>query len=106
MNEIDVAQLDALLTQDPTVSVVDVREPDEYAGGHVPGAVSVPLSQLVARADEVIGLPSPVYLVCESGGRSGQAAAWLEAQGVEAVNVAGGTSAWRRVGLPVDVPAR
>jgi rhodanese-related sulfurtransferase len=104
VHEIDVAQLNTLLLEDPAVAVVDVREPDEYAGGHVPGAMSVPLSQLVARAPEVTGLPAPVYLVCESGGRSAQAAAWLEAQGVDAVNVAGGTSAWRRAGLPVDLP--
>lgn len=106
MNEIDVARLRTLLSEDPTATLVDVREADEYAGGHVPGALSVPLSELVARAPEVLGLPTPVHLVCESGGRSAQAAGWLEAQGVESVNVVGGTSAWRRAGHPVEVPGR
>lgn len=104
MNEIDVAQLNALLLADPDLPVVDVREPEEYASGHVPGARSVPLSQLVARAGEVTSLPTPVYVVCEAGGRSAQAASWLHAQGVDAVNIAGGTGAWRGAGLPVEQP--
>lgn len=102
MHEIDIDQLHALLEQDPTTTVVDVREAGEYASGHVPGAVPVPLSELVARHTEIGALPGPVHLICEAGGRSAQAAAWLEGHGYDVVNVAGGTGAWRAAGLPTE----
>ncbi len=97
MQEIDVTALAAL--GDDAV-VLDVREPDEYTGGHVPGAVLIPLGEVVERFDEV-PQGDPLYVICHSGGRSARAAAWLEQQGVEAVNVAGGTSAWIAAGQPV-----
>ncbi len=81
--------------------VVDVREPAEYAAGHVPGARLVPLATVPQAAGE---LPTdrPVYLVCQSGARSGQAAAFLARQGVDAVNVDGGTGDWVAAGYPVE----
>ena len=108
MREIDVVTLHGLL-QDPGTdaaspppAVVDVREPHEFAAGHVPGARSVPLSQFVDRLDEVTSLPGEVYVICESGGRSAQVTAWLEQQGHRAANVVGGTGAWRESGFPID----
>ncbi|MDT0165928.1 rhodanese-like domain-containing protein [Actinotalea sp. AC32] len=110
MHEIDVTELHQRLAQaDPTHEpphVVDVREEHEFAGGHVPGAVNVPLSQLVERVGEVTALPGQVLLVCHSGGRSGQVAAWLGQQGYDVVNVAGGTAEWVARGYPVHVPGR
>lgn len=81
--------------------VVDVREPWEYAEGHVPGARPVPLATVPARAGD---LPTdrPVYLICAVGARSGQAAAYLARLGLEAVNVEGGTSEWLAAGYPVE----
>lgn len=94
---VDVIQLaEARETGAP---VIDVREPDEYEAGHVPGAVLMPLGQVVARAGEV-PLGQPVYLVCETGVRSERAAKFLRARGVDARNVAGGTKAWIRSGRP------
>jgi rhodanese-related sulfurtransferase len=80
--------------------VVDVREPFEYAGGHVPGAVLIPLRQLASRVAE---LPhdAPVYVVCASGNRSLSAAGYLAASGIDAWSVAGGTGAWLRAGRPI-----
>lgn len=80
--------------------VIDVREPHEYAGGHVPGAHNIPLSLLPLRVHE---LPAGrrVYVICELGGRSYEAAAYLARSGVQAHSVAGGTSAWVRAGHPV-----
>jgi rhodanese-related sulfurtransferase len=80
--------------------VVDVREPFEYAEGHVPGAVLMPLRQLASRAAE---LPRGVlvYVICASGNRSLSAAEYLTATGVDAWSVAGGTGAWLRAGRPV-----
>jgi rhodanese-related sulfurtransferase len=108
MHEIDVATLHGLVTSAGAATppaLVDVREEHEFATGHVPGAVNVPLTELVARVDEVTGLAGPVYLICESGARSGQVTDWLEQQGFAVANVVGGTSAWRRSGYPVDRPA-
>jgi rhodanese-related sulfurtransferase len=97
------------MTDVPEVSVtdlpsnavlVDVREPDEFAAGHVDGAVHVPLSEVPQRVGE---LPDaePLYVMCRSGNRSGRAAAWLNAQGIESVNVAGGMLAWAAAGKPM-----
>ena len=96
MNSIDTHTLSEL--EDPTL--IDVREVVEYISGHAPVAVNLPLSELVARVAEV-PRGDTVYLICESGGRSAQAAEWLAAQGIDAVNVIGGTSAWRAAGLPL-----
>ena len=84
--------------------VIDVREPCEYDGGHVPGAVLVPLGSLPVHA---AGLPGdqPVYIICATGHRSLAAARFLAGRGVDAKSVAGGTSRWVARGLPV-VPGR
>lgn len=77
--------------------VIDVREPDEYAEAHVAGARSLPLSQLPARAQEV-PKGQTVYLVCQGGGRSSQAAELLSAAGHDVRSVVGGTTAWMQSG--------
>jgi rhodanese-related sulfurtransferase len=73
--------------------VLDVRNPDEYAAGHVAGAVLIPLGELAARQDEI---PSgdPLYVICAVGARSLTAARALVAAGYLAVSVAGGTNGW------------
>ncbi|WP_462418812.1 rhodanese-like domain-containing protein [Kytococcus sp. Marseille-QA3725] len=79
--------------------VLDVREPDEWAAGHAPNAVHIPLGDVpvrVAELPETDGSPLPV--VCRSGGRSSRAAEWLEEQGHEVVNVDGGMKAWAAAG--------
>ena len=80
--------------------VLDVREPGEYLGGHVPGARLMPLAQVLARQSE---LPTgePVFVICASGNRSKSATDWLRASGVDAVSVQGGTSGWIAQGRPV-----
>lgn len=81
--------------------VLDVREPHEYAAGHVPGAVSIPMSELGARVAE---LPADqgIFVICESGGRSRQVVAFLAAQGLSAANVSDGTAGWRARGWPLN----
>jgi rhodanese-related sulfurtransferase len=83
---------------DRTLVLLDVREPDEWAAGHAPGAVHMPLGRL--RPDQ---LPPgvPVIAVCRSGNRSGTAAGALAAAGVDVRNMAGGMRLWARQGLPV-----
>ena len=78
--------------------VVDVREPDEWAAGHAPGAVHLPLGDLPARIDELPETQTSLPVVCRSGGRSGRAVQWLVQQGFDVVNVDGGMQAWNRAG--------
>ncbi len=84
------------------IKLVDVRTPEEFASGHVPGAVNLPLDQVGARIGEVDAPGAEVYLVCRSGGRSAKAADLLVAQGYATVNVQGGTEAWKAAGYPVE----
>lgn len=80
--------------------VLDVREDNEWAEGHLDGAVHIPLQQLPGRVDE---LPEgrQVLAMCHAGGRSAQATAYLCERGVDAVNLDGGIVAWERAGRPV-----
>jgi len=80
--------------------VVDVREPHEYHAGHVPNARHVPLGALAARVADLRG-EGPVYVICQSGGRSIMAAELLASHGLEVRNVRGGTEAWIAAGHPV-----
>jgi len=81
--------------------VVDVRERFEYVGGHVPGAQHIPMATVPLHIDD-FPADRPVYVICESGARSWQVAAFLARHGRTAYNVDGGTSAWRASGLPLD----
>ncbi len=82
------------------VWLLDVREDDEWAAGHVPGARHIPLGQLGARAAEV-PKDELVYVICRSGARSGRAAQALAGAGWRAVNVAGGMQDWAAAGRPM-----
>lgn len=81
--------------------LIDVREPDEYASGHVRGAANIPLGQLRCRMSNVPSVPD-VYVICQSGRRSAQATEFLTTEGVSAINVDGGTAAWMQAGLPTE----
>lgn len=96
--DIDIDTLDSLL--DTGVVLVDVREEDEYADGHVEGAVFMPLATVPDRVDE-IPTDGTVYVICALGGRSGKAVEFLRNNGVDAVNVAGGTNGWIESGRDV-----
>ena len=74
------------------VVVIDVREPDEYVAGHVPGARLVPLSRLAQVRDD-LPRSQPVYVICASGNRSLAAADFLAQSRIQAPSVAGGTGA-------------
>jgi rhodanese-related sulfurtransferase len=83
-------------------ALIDVREPDEYGTAHVPGAQLIPLGQVVARVGEVTR-DGTVYVICQTGNRSARAVQWYRAQGIDAVNVEGGTKAWVESGKPYDI---
>lgn len=98
-SDIDVAGLKSAL--DAGAVVIDVRTPQEFASGHVPGALNHPLGFDPAALTE-IPKDGPVYVICASGRRSDAAATQLAAAGFDAVNVKGGTAAWTAAGLPVQ----
>ncbi len=80
------------------VVLLDVRERDEWAAGHAPGTIHIPLGDLDPAA-----LPAarPVIAICRSGARSGRATALLAAAGLQVRNMSGGMNAWHAAGLPV-----
>lgn len=91
----------AALATDPSVTVLDVRTPEEYAEGHLEGAVLVDFSA-PTFADEIAGLDaSQLYLVyCRSGNRSGQAVAVMQQAGLPALwDMDGGVSSWTAAGF-------
>lgn len=103
MRQIDTDELASRMARAPGagITLVDVREPTEFFGGHVPGSVNIPMSRLPARTSD-IARDAPVYVICRSGNRSAAMVALLAGQGFEAFNVEGGTDAWIASGRPVD----
>lgn len=94
----EISPLEADAKRAEGVVLIDVREPDEWVGGHAVGAAHHPLGSL-----SVADLPESgeVMFICAVGGRSRKAAEAADQAGWEAYNVAGGTEAWVRSGLPV-----
>ena len=94
-----VSELDPIAPIPAGTTLVDVREPNEWDAGHAPGALHVPLGELIARVGELpIGR---LLVVCHHGGRSARATEWLNGAGYDAVNLEGGMVDWARAGLPV-----
>lgn len=67
-------------------TILDVRTPEEFMGGHVAGSVNIPLQEITSRINEVKALQAPLILCCASGGRSSVAYGFLAQQGIECVN--------------------
>jgi rhodanese-related sulfurtransferase len=89
----------AALLGEPGVVFVDVRPPEQYAAGHIPGSLSLPLEEL---SEGLADLPKAkrYVLVCNIGVRSAAAREYLESVGEEAWNLRGGVAAWINEGLP------
>jgi len=88
------------LQEDPNVVIVDVRQPIETRAGTVPGAVLIPLSEFGGRLEE-LPRDRPILPICRSGHRSPLAARQLKRAGYQVTDVAGGTLAWQKAGLPL-----
>lgn len=104
VRSIDAKQAQAMKNQGALL--LDVREPGEYASGHAPGSVLIPVGQLGSRLKEIQSYQNkPVAVICRSGRRSAAAAEILQKAGFSAIrNVDGGMMAWERAGLPVVMP--
>ena len=74
--------------------LLDVREPDEYAAGHIPGSVDLPLSQIKSAEDRFPDTDTPLFVYCLSGARSGRAITALKEMGYTNLTNLGGIRAW------------
>ncbi len=98
--QLDPQSAKTKLDASPQPFLLDVREPDEYQIGHIPGAVLIPLGELQRRIHE-LPRDREIICVCHSGHRSGAATQHLVSAGYPAVNLAGGMLGWARHGLPI-----
>ncbi len=67
-------------------TIIDVRTPMEFMGGHVTGSINIPLNEIPQRVEEIKKMESPIVLCCASGGRSGQATSFLRNMGIDCTN--------------------
>ncbi|HEY0221731.1 rhodanese-like domain-containing protein [Lactovum miscens] len=91
MESISIQELEEKI--ESRIDLIDIREEDEYVAGHVPGAINIPMSKLETRLNRI---PENAYLICQLGGRSARAQEFLATQGINTINVLGGTEAWEK----------
>jgi rhodanese-related sulfurtransferase len=99
--DVDPAQVEGWLAEDPDLQLIDVREPYEHEAGHIDGARLIELIQLSSQAD-TLEQELPVVFYCRLGGRSLMAAQALRAAGYEAYSMSGGLLRWAQEGRPLS----
>ena len=100
---VSVEPTDAVRLINNDATIIDLRNADSYARGHIANAKNIPLDEFEAKRDSINKLKSsPVVTVCESGISSNKVVASLRKSGFDSVyGVKGGMSAWSQAGLPV-----
>jgi rhodanese-related sulfurtransferase len=98
--DVDAGELAVKLKESPAPYLLDVREPHEFAEGHIAGAKLIPLGDLARRMGE-LPRDREIVCVCRSGNRSGTATRHLAAAGYTVANLSGGMISWTRAGLPM-----
>ncbi|WP_240504542.1 rhodanese-like domain-containing protein [Tsuneonella mangrovi] len=99
VDQVDSSQLESL-TQQGTAILVDVRSPEEFAAGHIAGAVNQPLESFdPAKVPQEVGKQTVLY--CRTGKRSEIAAGKMAKAGEDATHLTGGIVAWEKAGLPI-----
>lgn len=93
MKQYSAQEVETLLKDGKPLNIIDVREVNEVATGRIPGGVNIPLGLLEFRMHE-LDKANEYIIVCHSGGRSAMAAQFLESQGFNVINMAGGMLAW------------
>ena len=99
---IDAASANKIVAENPNITIIDVRTPEEYAGGHVPNAVNIDFkSPEFAQGLKRLPTDKPYIVYCRTGHRSGLSMDAFKQLGFKHVyNVAGGITAWQGTGLP------
>lgn len=90
----DLEQGLAEFQKTPGAVLLDVRTPQEYAGGHLAGSRNLPLQTIMNVEDEIPDMDTPVFVYCQSGGRSRRAAAFMEKIGYSNVKNIGGVAGY------------
>ena len=100
VQDVSAVEAQKKLAEKPKPFLLDVRQPEEFRAGHIPGSKLIPLGELRSRINE---LPKnqEILVVCRSGNRSLSATRQLASAGFTAVNLRGGMIAWSHAGLPV-----
>lgn len=98
MKEISTDELKQLILSSEPVNIVDVREDDEVAMGMIPNAEHIPMNDIPDHVDD-FKKDKTYYIICAGGVRSAKVVAYLNDQGIDAVNVEGGMRAWGDEGL-------
>jgi hydroxyacylglutathione hydrolase len=103
ITQVTVHELNDRIRKDVS-QIIDVRRPAEYSGGHVPGALTAPLSNLQRDIEQLpLEADKPTAVICAGGYRSSAATSLLEQQGFKnLLNVSGGTTAWIKAGYEVE----
>ena len=95
---IDVQEL--CRSTNPALRCIDVRSPTEFAAGHIPAAINIPMDEIESRLGD-LRPQDHLILVCQSGKRASMTHALLAHQGCDLTVLRGGTDAWRQAGLPL-----
>lgn len=93
MKQMTAKEVEQKLANGEKLNLIDVREVSEVEAGHIPGIVNIPLGLLEFRMNE-LDKNTPYIMVCRSGGRSGQATAFLDSYGYDVTNMVGGMLSW------------
>ena len=103
--DLSVVEFEKALAEDPSIQLVDVRTPEEYADGHLPLSVHIDFlaKGFMDKAESMLDKAHPVLVYCRSGRRSAAAAAALEKKGYAVSNLLGGYLAWTEAGKPVTL---
>ncbi|MEF9951601.1 MAG: rhodanese-like domain-containing protein [Clostridium sp.] len=89
---INVNEIDSIIDK---LSLIDIREPEEYTKGHLPTAKNIPMKELVEFADDYLDKSKEYHIVCQAGGRSARMCRFLSSNGFNVVDVAGGTMGYK-----------
>lgn len=93
MKNTTVQEVQQRLENGEKLNIIDVREVAEVRSGHIPGSTNIPLGLLEAKLPD-LDKNTPYIMVCLSGGRSGQATAFLDSLGYDVTNMVGGMMSW------------
>lgn len=93
MSTMSAKELEEKLEANEALHMIDVREVEEVANGMIPGATNLPLSELAERYTE-LDKNKEYILICQAGGRSGHAQAFLNEEGYKTINMVDGMAGW------------
>lgn len=97
---ISASDLSSRLEAGARFQLIDVRSPQEYAAGHLPCAVNLPMEQVESRTAD-LNIHDPVVLICQSGTRANMTCAALQNERDDVLVLSGGTEAWEKAGMPL-----